>query len=97
MVYTRWGRSVCPENNHTQLVYSGIVAGSAWNKAGGGVDYLCAPKIPKYLKYRAGVQGYSILLGTEYEIFAGDPLGHVFEHNAAYVQSAWSAPGQCRS
>ena len=34
------------------------------------------------MKYAAGVQGRSFLLGTEYEIFSGELLAHMLDHNA---------------
>ena len=58
------------------------MASSAFNTAGGGgANYLCMPEEPKYLSYGAGVQGNSIIVGTEYKA-SGVPLAHVNDHNA---------------
>ena len=77
-VYTRWGSSTCPEINGTELVYSGITAGS-YLTYGGGVDYLCMPNDPEYSDSRnIGTQGHSQLYSTEYEL----PLEGGQYHNA---------------
>ena len=83
VVYTRWGRTVCPGELGTQLVYDGYVGGSAHNAlGGGGANFLCMTKDPRYLQYQAGVQGHSILLGTEYDIGTGSPLSAHNQHDA---------------
>ena len=83
VVYTRWGRTVCPGELGTQLVYDGYVGGSAHNAlGGGGANFLCMTKDPRYLQYQAGVQGHSILLGTEYDIGTGSPLSALYQHDA---------------
>ena len=41
--YVRWGRTVCPDINGTELVYDGLTAGSAYNH-GGGANYICTAK-----------------------------------------------------
>ena len=82
VVYTRWGRTVCPGELGTQLVYDGYIGGTYHNVHGGGANFLCMTKNPRYLQYQAGVQGHSILLGTEYESYPGSPLSAVYNHNA---------------
>ena len=80
-IYTRWGKSSCPQVEGTELVYSGITAGSYFNEEGGGANYLCMPKYPKYdpnLKYGAGVLGHAHVYGTEYDF----PLQGSHRHNA---------------
>ena len=75
VVYTRWGRTVCPGELGTQLVYDGYAGGIAYNAAGGGgANFLCMTKQPRYLRYQSGVQGISKLLGTEYDSSAGSPF-----------------------
>ena len=49
--YVRWGRTVCPSIDGTDLVYSGWAVGSSYNDAGSGSNYLCLTKIPQYLSY----------------------------------------------
>ena len=46
--YIRWGKSSCPNITDTEIVYSGVAAGSWWTQSGGGVNYLCMPKDPEY-------------------------------------------------
>ena len=84
VAYTRWGRTVCPNVTGTQLVYAGIAASSPIRTAGGGGNnFLCMTKDPKYLSYGAGVQEHSIIQGTEYRIYTtGVPFGHVNNHDA---------------
>ena len=79
-IYTRWGKSMCPQVKGTELVYSGITGGTFYNQEGGGANYLCMPKDPEYsstLRYRGGVNGHAFLYGTEYE----GPLQGVQNHN----------------
>ncbi|XP_067031052.1 collagen alpha-1(XXVII) chain-like [Acropora muricata] len=52
--YVRWGRTSCP--NGTQIVYQGIIGGEWYNHYGGGSQYLCLPRNPKYDKYQNGHQ-----------------------------------------
>ncbi len=40
-VYTRWGRTVCPDTSGTELVYKGLAAGTDHLQTGGGANYLC--------------------------------------------------------
>jgi hypothetical protein len=51
-----------------ERVYSGRT-GSSYNRhQGGAANYVCMPDDPEYtLPFRAGVQGYSYVYGTEYE------------------------------
>ena len=83
VVYTRWGRSSCPNTTGTSLVYSGRIAGSWWASSGGGANYLCLPDNPDYSKYNPGVQGDSPVYGTEYQTQNGQTaLPGVLDHNA---------------
>ena len=69
-IYTRWGKSTCPQVGGTELVYSGIAGGTFYNQRGGGANYLCMPKDPEYsptLRYRGGTQGHAHVYGSEYE------------------------------
>ena len=82
VVYTRWGRSSCPNTTGTTLVYSGRTAGSWYGKTGGGANYLCLPDNPDYSKYNPGVQGESPVYGTEYQTQTGQTaLPGVLNHN----------------
>ncbi|CAI8027475.1 Short-chain collagen C4 (Fragment), partial [Geodia barretti] len=42
-VYVRWGRTVCPSGQGTELVYSGRAGGSHRGNSGGGANHLCMP------------------------------------------------------
>ena len=65
-VYVHWGRTVCPSDQGTELVYSGRAGGSPWSQQGGGANHLCLPDDPDHLQYQSGRQGYSNLYGVEY-------------------------------
>ena len=82
VTYTRWGKTSCPTVSGTKLVYSGITAGSLYSNTGGGANYICMPSNPQYGRYQPGVQGYSPIYGTEYEIWGDDPVLTTHEHNA---------------
>ena len=67
--YIRWGKSSCPNIAGTEIVYSGIAAGSCFDK-GVAANYLCMPKDPEYKSdstYRPGAYDMSPLYGVEYE------------------------------
>ena len=80
--YIRWGKSSCPGNvPGTEMVYSGIAAGSHYAQTGGGANYLCMPKVPQYksdLTYRSPVDNHAKLYGVEYEA----PVQGSQDHNA---------------
>ena len=81
VVYTRWGKTSCPNVTGTELVYAGRAGGSWFGHTGGGANYLCMPVDPDYLRYTQGVQGYSYVYGAEYEAWAGGPLSAVQDHD----------------
>ena len=79
-IYTRWGKSTCPQVEDTEIVYSGITGGTLFSQEGGGANYLCMPKDPEYsteLKYQGGVQGAASIYGAEYQ----NPLQGSHDHN----------------
>ena len=77
-LYTRWGKTTCPGTLGTELVYSGLAAGSLFSHSGGGANYLCLPKTPEYLISGLPLNTYySYLYGTEYE----NPLFTTDDHN----------------
>ena len=82
--YVRWGRTTCPVNQSTELVYSGRAGGSRYNSGGGATNYLCMPDDPDYLQYDPRVQGYNYVYGLEYEPQSGQPFSvpNVHAHNA---------------
>ena len=79
--YVRWGRTTCPQNVGTELVYSGRAGGSWYNFRGGASNYLCMPDDPDYLQFASGSQGRNYVYGVEYELSAGQPLHDVHGHN----------------
>ena len=79
-VYVRWGRTSCPSDQGTELLYSGRAAGSKYNTQGGGANHLCMPDDPEHLQYGNGVHGYSYLYGMEYDA-PSQPLRSVLRHN----------------
>ena len=83
-MYVRWGRTTCPVNQSTELVYSGRAGGSWWNRGGGATNYLCMPDDPDYLQYAAGDQGRNYVYGVEYDTYGGQPFRvqpNVYAHN----------------
>ena len=82
--YVRWGRTTCPGNQSTELVYSGRAGGSRYNSGGGATNYLCMPDNPDYLQYDSDVQGRNYIYGVEYDPIPGQPLNvnpNVDAHN----------------
>ena len=67
-VYVRWGKTSCPDDIDTQLVYSGRAGKALYNQKGGGINYQCFPEDPEYSHYTAGVRGRSHVYGVEYEV-----------------------------
>ena len=83
-MYVRWGRTTCPVNQSTELVYSGRAGGSRYNSPGGATNYLCMPDDPDYLQYAPGVQPNSFVYGVEYALATGQPFHvqpNVHAHN----------------
>ena len=63
-VYTRWGRSTCPNVHGTELVYSGYAGGSWYDHTGAAAQYLCMPQDPDFLPDQSG---YGRVYGVEYQ------------------------------
>ena len=80
VVYTRWGKTSCPNVSGTELVYAGRAGGTHISHQGGAANYLCMPDDPDYLRYQPGVQGYSYVYGVEYQT-GGGPFSAVQNHN----------------
>ena len=62
------------------------MAGSYYNHAGGGSNYLCLPMNPMFEKFAPGNQGTSYIYGTEYDINAAQkkmfPNPNIHNHDA---------------
>ena len=81
-MYVRWGRTTCPVNQSTELVYSGRAGGSKYNSGGGATNYLCMPDDPA--QYAPGAQGPNFVYGVEYNSASGQPFRvqpNVYGHN----------------
>ena len=77
--YVRYGKSICPDVDGTELVYSGRVGGNMHDTQGGGGNYLCLPDEAEYidsLVYNLASQSYSEIFGTEYYLPVIDPQHH---------------------
>ena len=79
-VYVRWGRTVCPSDQGTELVYSGRAGGSHYYNQGGGANHLCLPDDPDFLQYTSRTQSNSLIYGVEYRPLS-QPLRNVNNHN----------------
>ena len=88
---------MCPDTEGTQLVYSGVAAGSFYNHKGGGSDYLCLPDQPEFLGVTTGHQsGRAKVYGAEYETHASKSpptFGNLVNHNVPCVACYTSARG----
>ena len=66
-VYTRWGKATCRDG--TDLVYAGVMGGTAHGYSGGGTTRLCMPVDPEYnLPFITGTQSYSTLYQVKYQL-----------------------------
>ena len=66
VIYTRWGRTTCPTDQGTQLLYSGRAGGTHRFHTGGGANYLCMPDDPDHLQHQSGVQSQGYIAGVQY-------------------------------
>ncbi|XP_033125189.1 short-chain collagen C4-like [Anneissia japonica] len=74
-VYTRWGRTTCPETG-AELVYEGIVGGSWYAHKGGSSEYICLPSDPEWDNYLDGIHSKAYIYGAEYQTSPYDPFEH---------------------
>ena len=65
-VYTRWGRTTCPTDQGTQLLYASKAGGIPQEHKGGAASYLCLPNDPDHLPHESGVQGEAYIAGVDY-------------------------------
>eukprot|EP00058_Branchiostoma_floridae_P013324 XP_002598812.1 hypothetical protein BRAFLDRAFT_74511 [Branchiostoma floridae] len=71
-VYIRWGRTICPNDTYTSLIYDGIAGGTLFTHNGGGANYVCLPKDPEWGVFTDGNQGTAYMQGAEYELNLGN-------------------------
>ncbi|PVD25120.1 hypothetical protein C0Q70_15618 [Pomacea canaliculata] len=64
-LYERWGNEMCP--NDTELVYSGIIAGSEHQHPGAAANALCLPLTP-VLENNPGVGTVTVIYGAELQV-----------------------------
>ena len=77
LTYIRWGRTVCPDTNDTELVYKGRVAGSYWSHSGGGSNYQCMTESPQNFDFGRGTADASYIYGAEYRAFGNVPSSNL--------------------
>ncbi|CAH1229639.1 COL6A5 [Branchiostoma lanceolatum] len=71
-VYIRWGRTTCPNDTDTSLIYDGIAGGTHFTHSGGGANYVCLPKDPEWGVFTDGNQGTAYMTGAEYQLANGN-------------------------
>ena len=84
VTYIRWGRTMCPSVAGTELIYTGLTAGSHFTHQGGGANYICTAAgadVEYHPEATTANSGQAILYGTEYEIPSGQPLDQLNNHN----------------
>ena len=90
-MYTRWGSRSCPDNEETELMYSGVMGANEHEAHGGGANFLCMPKNPEYssnLTYQPGVRGVLFLTAATYSVpFRRDSNGHQVACTVCYVKN----------
>ena len=64
-------------------LYPGIIGSGPYDQPGGGSNYVCLPKNPKYDRYKDTQEGTHIY-GTEYEVDSFDPftIPSLHDHDA---------------
>ena len=81
VIYTRWGRTTCPTDQGTQLLYAGRAGGTHHNEKGGAANYICMPDDPDHLQYQSGVGASSSVSGVEYWYRSMPSLSSYNGHN----------------
>ena len=77
-VYVRWGRTVCPSEQGTELVYSGKAGGTYYSHSGGAANIICMPNDPNHLQYESGQQGYAYVYGVRVSGSGNQPLSYSY-------------------
>ena len=82
--YIRWGRTVCPNETGTELVYNGIAAGSLYRDDGGGANYICMAN-REDVEYQDEATTANLSIATvyaaEYRMRNGQALDHVRDYS----------------
>ena len=72
-----------------------MIGGDHYTHKGGGSNYICLPKTPRYAKYNDAWQNTAAIYGTEYEVSTFNPFKrNLHDHEApcavCYVPSRGS-------
>ena len=94
--YIRWGRTICPDTEGTELLYSGRTTGAHYQRSGSGSNHLCLTDEPEFLEVTAGEQSIrSGLYGAEYEALDTPPaFSAVHNHNVPCAACYTSVRGE---
>ncbi|XP_076081724.1 uncharacterized protein LOC143052554 [Mytilus galloprovincialis] len=65
--YVRWSRKQCPDENNTELVYSGYTGGGSYNDYGAAPEPVCLPFDPDFNKTSGGGGDYASIHGAEFD------------------------------
>ena len=79
--YVRWGRTTCPTELETELLYAGRAAGPRYTFQGGGANLLCLPNNPEYFTANSPSNGAARLFGVEFDSAVTD--SNLLNHNLA--------------
>ena len=80
VTYIRWGRTICPDTEGTELVYTGRAAGSHYSHSGGGGNYQCVTEEPENFDFGPGTVDHSYIYGAEYEMYGNVPAASLPLH-----------------
>ena len=79
--YVRWGRTTCPTELGTQLLYAGRAAGPHYTFQGAGADLLCLPDNPEYFPANSPTNRAARLFGVEFNSAIAE--SSMLDHNLA--------------
>ena len=87
VTYVRWGRTICPDTESTEIVYVGRAAGSHYSHQGGGGNYQCVTLQPENFAFGPGTVEASYIYGAEYEMWGNVPASSLplHEHDVPCV------------
>ena len=84
VTYVRWGKTDCPCEIGTELLYIGRAAGGYYTNNGRGSELLCLPENPEFLLSKAG-GNRAYLTNTEYETTTGPSLQNLQNYDVPCV------------
>ena len=92
--YIRWGRTVCPNETGTELVYNGIAAGSLYTDVGGGANYICMPDeddVEYHDEATTANLNLARVYAAEYRMRDGQALDHLLDYTVLCTVCAVSS------